>query len=370
MKNKNYLVASSILIGSCIGAGVLGIPFVASKAGFAVAVFYVLFLGGIILLSNLYLGEVALRTKKVHQLAGYAKKYLGNKAEKLMRFALIFGVYSSIVAYLIGVGESLSFLIFGNLNYDLPLGILFGIFVGALLWKGMTSLKKYEKWGVAIILFLLVSIFSFFVGKVEVSNLNFINLENFFVPFGVVLFALLSFVATPEAVYVLRNERKTLKKTIFTASLVSVVFYLLFAFIVTGYLGASTPEVATLALGPIFIILGMFTMFTSYLPLGNALLENFEFDDRMKKKKAWFFSSIVPLLIYILINFFGVFSFTKVLSIGGVVSGGMTAVLILLMARSAKSNGEIKPEYSLPINGFLITILSLIFVLGVVSELL
>lgn len=370
MKNKNYFAASAILIGSCIGAGVLGIPYVASKAGFSVAAFYILFLGGIILLSNLYLGEVALRTKKVHQLAGYAKKYLGKKAGRWMEFALVFGIYASIIAYLIGVGESLSFLFFGNLKYELLFGILFGTFVGLLLWRGMTSLKKYEKVGVAIILCILVLIFVFFAGKVNLQNLNSFDSENIFLPFGVVLFALLSFAAVPEAVYVLRNERKILRKVLITSSIVSIVFYLLFAFIVTGYLGTKTPEVATLALGPIFIILGMFTMFTSHLPLGNALLENFEIDDRIKKKRAWLLASVVPVLIYVLISFSNFFSFTKVLAIGGVVSGGLMAILILFTIKKAKQKSERKPEYSVPLNRVVISVLILIFALGAGKEIL
>jgi len=69
-----------------------------------------------------------------------------------------------------------------------------------------------------------------------------------------------------------------------------------------------------------------------------------------------------------LISFFDFFSFTKILSIGGVVSGGMLAVLGLLMAKKAKIYGERKPEYSIPLNWIVIILLSLIFVLGVVRE--
>ena len=50
-ENKRFLVAVSILIGTCIGAGVLGIPYVAAQAGFFVALAYILLIGGIILIA-------------------------------------------------------------------------------------------------------------------------------------------------------------------------------------------------------------------------------------------------------------------------------------------------------------------------------
>lgn len=370
LSTKNFFAACSVLIGTCIGAGFLGIPYVASKSGFLIAVFYILFLGGILLLVNLYLGETALRTKKFHQLTGYAKKYVGKKAGKLMNFAFIFGMYSAIVAYITGVSESFSYLIFGDMSYSLIVGILFGIFVSLLLWKGIKALKKYEKIGVIVIFCLLSLIFILFIDKVIYSNLNYINYQNFLIPFGVVLFALISSSAVPIASNILKKDKDLLKKSIITSSIVSIIFYILFTFIVIGFSGGKTPEIATFALGSVFIVLGIFTMFNSNLSLGNALIENFEFDSGIRKKKSWILASITPLIIYIILHFFPFFSFTKILSIGGVISGGLIAILSLFIVKGAKEKGERIPEYSVPINWFLIVIISAVFVIGIIREIL
>lgn len=365
---KNFVAAVSVLVGTCIGAGILGIPYVASKTGFIPVLFYILLLGGIILLLNLYLGEITLRTKEVHQLPGYAEKYLGKKARKIMELATIFGIYAAIIAYIFGVGESLSALFFGSLKYSVYLGVAFGLFMSIMIWKGVKSLKKYEKFGVAIVLILVSLIFLFFVGKINLSNLNYFNSANLFLPFGVVLFALISFFAVPEVVLILRNEKKKMKPAIFTGVAISVFVYILFVLVVVGFKGSETPEVATLALGGVFILLGIFTMSTAYLSLGNALEEVFQFDDRYKRFRSWFLSSIIPVFIYFLISFSSFFSFTKILSIGGVISGGTIAILILFMVRKSKKVGERKPEYKIPVNWFLIITLSAIFVLGVLRE--
>ena len=370
IEKKRFIAAVAVLVGTCIGAGVLGIPYVAAQSGFFVALAYIIIIGAILLLINLYIGEIALRTKKTHQLPGYAKKYLGKKGGQLLEFATIFGIYSAIVAYMFGVGESLSILIFKNSNYSIYLGIIFGIIMSALIWRGIKSLKRFEKIGVSIILILLLAIFFLFVDNVNPANLFTFNFSHLFLPFGVILFALMSFHAIPEIEIILDKREKLIKKAIIIGSIISIIFYILFALVVVGYMGDKTPEIATLALGKVFIFLGIFTMFTSYLALGNALQGNFMFDERFRKKKAWFLTSIIPIGIFILVKLFNFFSFTRILSVGGIVSGGLTAVLVLFMIRKAKKTGERKPEYKIPINWIIVSVLSLIFISGIVLGLL
>jgi len=365
-----FYVAVSILVGTTIGAGVLGIPFVASRVGFFVALAYIITLGLIILLVNLYLGEVVLRTKKDHQIAGYAKKYFGKPGRVFTEFAVIFGVYSALVAYMLGMGESLSFLFFNNTSYGIYMGILTGLVMSAFLWSGLEGLKKFERFGVSIIILLFVSIFLVFVKDVRIENLVTLDMAHIFLPFGVVLFALTSFHAIPEINLVIKKDKKLMKKILITGTIVSIVLYAFFTLVVVGSQGAQTPEVATLALGTLFIFLGILTMFTSYLALGNALDENFRIDDRMSRVRSWFFSALVPILIFVFIKTLAgdFFSFTKILSIGGVVSGGLIAIMSLLMAKRAKKHGDRKPEYSIPLNKGIIGIISLVFILAVVRE--
>jgi len=346
----------------------LGIPYVAAQAGFLVALAYIILIGAIILLVNLYLGEISLRTKGNHQLPGYAQRYLGKNGKRLMKFATLFGIYSAIVAYMLGIGESISFLIFENVTYTPLFGVLFGIGMSALLWKGMKSLKRFERIGVSIILALLLLIFILFFSKINPVNLIYFNIGNIFLPFGVILFALMSFHAIPEIEIIMYNNEKLMKKVLVFGTLACIIFYILFALIIVGFKGIETPEIATFALGSVFVFLGIFTMFTSWLSLGNALEETFMFDSRLRKIKAWFYTAIIPILIFLGIGFFEFFSFTKILSIGGVVSGGLLAVLVLLMIKTAKEKGNRKPEYSVPVNWFIIGFLILIFILGVVRE--
>ena len=62
-----------------------------------------------------------------------------------MEFAHVFGIYAAVVAYMVGVGGSISFLVYGDLSNTILFGVLFGIFMSALLWRGIQGLKKFEK---------------------------------------------------------------------------------------------------------------------------------------------------------------------------------------------------------------------------------
>ncbi|HLC87085.1 MAG TPA: aromatic amino acid transport family protein [Candidatus Nanoarchaeia archaeon] len=368
-ETKKFISAVSVLVGTSVGAGFLGMPYVVSKVGFVLALILIVFISLVILFLNLCMGEVTLRTKGKHQLSGYAEKYLGKKGKFLMEFAVIFGIYSAIIAYLFGIGESLSFLAFGNIDNFLYFSLFIGILMSALVWRGITLLKKLEKFGVASIILILIAIILIFFNKINYENLIYFNSQNLFLPIGVILFSFLSFSAVPHIEIILERNEKLMKKSLFFGSFIPLLFYLFFTFIVIGYKGVETPEIATFALGAIFVLLGVFTMLNAYLSLGNALMNNFVFDNRMGKFKGWFLAVVLPVFIFIIIKLSGIFSFTKVLSIGGVISGGLTGILVLLMVKRAKKKGNRKPEYKMPVSGWIIGLLILFFLFVIIQEL-
>ena len=367
--NKKFWATTFTLSGTIIGAGILGLPYVFAKSGFLAGLFWLIVLGAVMIFVNLSLGEITLRTKGKHQLSGYAEKYLGKWGKYIMFFAMIFGVYSALLAYLVGEGESLSQLIPGN-THPLVFGIAFWLIMTLLLKEGLKGLKRIETWGVIAIIAIVTGIVIRFAQFIKPANLMTWNQTSFALPIGIVLFALLGFTSIPELRQEIKGQEKLLRKAIILGTLIPIILYIAFSATFIGVLGTNITEIATLSFGPLMTILGIFTMLTSYFVLSFSLKDAFRYDFKTSKKTNLIFTSIVPLILYIIVTQFEFIGFTLILGIGGVISGGLTGILILLMLKRAKktTRNKKKPEIRMPINWLLIIILSIIFIAGIILE--
>ena len=370
-KKRKFFSTAFTLTGTIIGAGILGLPYVFAKAGFLIGLFWLIFLGLILLFVKLCLGEITLRTKQIHQLPGYANKYLGKWGGRIMFVAIIFGIYSALLAYLIGEGQSLSQLFTGGIEYSLFFGIGFWGIMTYLLKGGLERLKNIGFFGVIAVIIIITLAFFILLPDVKMENINTTNSTYFFLPFGVVFFSLLGFNAIPELRREVGKDRKILKKAIILGALIPIILYLMFAFVFVGVLGKNVAEIATLSFtgifGKLFLLLGIFTMMTCFFILSFALRDCFIFDLK-NKKISFFYVSIVPLFLYLLVSFFDLAGFIKILGLGGAISGGIKAILVLFMNKAAKKKGDIKPEYSVKLSWFIIGFLCLLFLAGILFE--
>lgn len=363
--------AVSIMLGTMIGAGIFGIPYVIMKSGITIGITHIIIIASIMSIILLYLGEIILRTKGEHHLSGYAEKYLGKKGKIIMLLSTVGGIYAAILAYLIGVGKSLSFLLYNNANYSLQLGIAFWITMSLIIFIGIKALKNGEFVGVSAVLILIISMSVFFYNKIDFNNFQNLKPEiflDYFTPFGVILFAFLCYSIIPEVSRVLGNNKKEMKRSIISALIIASIIYIIFTLIVIGLHGTSTPEIATISLGKPFIFLGILTMFNAYLALSIALMDTLKLDFAQSKFKAWLYAIIIPVILFITLSLTNSADFRKVIGMGGVISGGLTSILILLMINKAKILGNRHPEYSIPTSKFLKFILIIILVIGTIIE--
>jgi len=374
--NRKLLEAIATLTGCIIGAGILGIPYVVSKAGFLTGLLNILIIGILFLIVHLYLGEVLLRTRETHQLTGYAKKYLGNNGKIFMTLYMIFAIYGAITAYLIMSGEFLSELFAGTILGFTPLVFSIVVFsvVSLMVYFGLNVVERSE----LAMMFLLLGILSLLaficIPNINLVNLNELQMKKFFIPYGVVLFAFLGEVALPEMLEEVNNEKKLLKKAIIIGSLIPIIVYIIFSFLIVGVSGGSTTENAFGGLvnfvNPIAVkiglLMGLTTILTSFLALGLALKEMYIYDFKLNKNLAWFLALFIPFLLFLL----GIKNFIEILSITGAVTGGIVGILIVFMHRKAIKLGDKKPEFQIRSNTFIDTILVLLFIFGIVYQVL
>ena len=409
LQNKKLLMAITTLIGTIVGAGMLGIPFIVAEAGFIYGSFLIIVLGLAFLMLNLFLGEIVLRTKKPHQLTGYAEKYLGKNGKRFMMFSLLINIYGALIAYLIGEGATLHS-IFGW-GEPIYYTLIFFIITFVIIYRGIKTtgtmalilisllfvvigiigLLSYDKVQLSNLLGLDATLFSGLMASLfghgvttffaTIKGLLFSNIGIFIAPYGVVLFALMGSPAIPEMRQIFGKDCMKMKKAIVIGSLIPILLYIIFTFIVVGSIGfanfslfEANQRIATVALSmytnPILglcaNLLAVLAMFTSFLTLGLALVDMYHLDYNVKRSYALALVFILPLIIVL----FNVTSFIAVLGLTGAFAGGVDAMLIILMYWKVKRLGERKPEYHMGKHKVLGIILIVLFALGILSQFL
>ncbi len=328
------LQATATLFGTVIGAGVLGIPYVISKSGYLIGLLQIIVLGFVVLLMYLYLEKITRKTKGHHQLTGYAEIYLGKKGKFFMWIAMLIGVYGAITAYYIGISKSLSAILGGS---PLVYGIIIFIITTIIIHKGINLIKRYELYlGITTVaIVILISIL--LIPYINITKLTTINLSNFFAPYGVILFAFLGAAAIPEMKEELQRNKKMLRKAVILGATVPLLVYILFSLTVIGTTGTETTQVATIGLGEkvgfhmvwLGNLFAIFAMTTSFLTLGLALRQVFNFDYNISKKFATALACGIPFLLFFLLkNWTG---FANIINVTGVFAGGIEGILIVLM---------------------------------------
>jgi tyrosine-specific transport protein len=364
--DKNFFIAVFTLIGSIIGAGILSLPYVFYHCGFILSTLYLLILFVVMLYVYLAAGELVCKFKGNHQLVDCADKLFGKKGRKIMFLTMLISANSSLLAYLIGEGESLSVLFTGQGSLALIFTILFWISMSLLLLGGVKELKKIETYGViGIILIIIISII-IFIPKIQVSNLIQKNNMNIFLPIGAIIFALLGYTTIPEIKFQLNSNKKLLKKAIIIGVSIPALIYFLFSLVYVGYLGNNVEEIVTISSGMgIFAnLLGIFAMLTSYFAISIVMFDVYTYDFKINKKISYILTVSVPIVSYLLLYIFNMADFTSVISIGGVISGGMIGIFLVWMNyKSKKIKGNV--PYSVPMNKIIAYTITIIFILAI-----
>ncbi|OGN02381.1 MAG: hypothetical protein A2655_01455 [Candidatus Yanofskybacteria bacterium RIFCSPHIGHO2_01_FULL_43_42] len=370
-EDKNFFYATAVLVGTMVGVGVFGVPFSFAKAGFGVGFLFLLLTGFLTLIVDAMFGEVILRTNTKHQTVGYAGLYLGPAWKGVMFFAMVLSIYAAMLAYVIIAGDFLSnilsaFFYLSNTAYS----YLFAIILSFLLLFGLKRISRVELFLTALFIAVVLIIFGFGVSKVNFDNLQNINYEFWFLPYGILLFAFAGMSAIPLQREILRGEESQLKKSIVWAVSTVGALYLVFAFTVVGVSGDITsPEAVTglfdflgnkiVILGSIF---GVLAVGTSFLMLGEALKEVFRWDYGLKKGLPWLLTVMPPFVLFMI----GLRGFIDVIGLAGSLAVGLILIILIFIYIAAKSKGDRAPEYSLNIPKWLLYSMAALFAAGIV----
>ncbi len=375
MKKKTFIQAVSVLIGTIIGAGIFGLPYVFAQGGYILGLFYLLLLTGVFLVVKLCYAETILRTKDNLEMAGYVERYLGRLGRAIIALCLIFGTYGALTAYTIGVGEFFYSLLGPVLGgTQVFWSIVFWALASILVLIGIGIISRVEVVMAGGLIFIVIFVFLMCLPYFNLNNLKHVNFswQMIFLPYGPVLFALGGASAIPTMRRILKEKTHLLKKSILIGFFIPVVIYLIFTFIVVGVSGTKTSETALTGLnkfadGNLLLvsgIFGIFAMTTSFLALGHFLRELYHRDYHLPKVFSGILVVLVPLILFLL----GMRSFITVISFAGGVLSGVQGIILILTYYQAKKKGDRQPEFNFSLPKLAAYFIYFLFVFGIIYQ--
>lgn len=330
-----FLRAVFMMIGGIVGVGVFGIPYAFAQSGFQIGFLELLVVGLVLLSVQFMYAEIALQTEGHTRLVGYVKKYLGHPWNIFCAVAVCVSVWGAMLAYMI-IGGKFLFHVFSPVIGGSILFYSYGILCIAalLIYRGLRFASYIESFVMIVLLSLFVFLIILCIPSIQFSHLAFSNPSKWFLPYGVILFALSSVGIVPEMREVLGlSAKKNLLKAILYGFTIIVVLYALFAFAIVGVSGGQTTNIAFDGLIPLFgstfiliaSVLGSMTVLSIFMMLGIQLQNILQVDFFFSKKTAWMVTVLVPFLVFA----FGVREFISIIGFIGSIFGGIIGIFIV-----------------------------------------
>ena len=372
---NSFTLALSTLIGTTVGAGIFGLPYVISRSGIIPGLFYFFFLGGAVMLLHLLLGEVCLRTTEKHRLIGYSEMYLGGLGKFFIILSTFLGTIGALLVYVILGGNFLAIALspFFSIS-DATASFLFWIVLSFFVLQKIQLIAKAEFCMNIVLLLLGVLIFAVAFPHIKSANFLAMDARNIFLPYGVVLFSLVGWSAIPEIADLLKRskEKRTLDNLIIWAFGIVIALYVAFSLTVVGVSGQATSRNALdglipfvgQSIGVLGSLFGLAAIASSFLILGNYLKNSLRYDFHI----PYLFSGPIAIAVPFLIFLLWIRDVITVMGLVGTVVGVLEGAVIILLYQKAKKKGARTPEYNLHVPQPLLFLLMAILIVGALAE--
>ncbi|MBI2042169.1 MAG: amino acid permease [Candidatus Nealsonbacteria bacterium] len=364
----NFIKALSIFVGTIIGVGIFGLPYVTMQAGFPVVLFYFLMLTGVAIAIHLMYGEISLATKSLHRLPGLVGEYMGPRWKNFTLWIFMLGLLGALLAYLIVGGKFLNLFFSPYFGGSEAIYTLIFWAIGTLLiFQGIRSIAIIEITLLLVFFGLLALFFVKTTPFIAVDNFQNIDWKFFALPYGVVLFSLWGSDMIPEVKEVLgKDGRAMLKWVLISGISLAALTYLFFIYIIFGATGSQTSKEAIAGLVQVAgngiirtgFIFGIITCFTSFLTLGLTLKKGLWYDQGLNPHLSWFIACFLPLFLF----FAGLRAFIDIIGLTGAVAIGLVGIIIVLLYKKF-----LWVEFNRKMNPFFY-FFGLFFVIGIFLE--
>ncbi|BCX15522.1 MAG: hypothetical protein KatS3mg097_414 [Candidatus Parcubacteria bacterium] len=300
----NSLKAFFVLISTIIGLGVFMLPYVFVNSGY---VFFIwMFLIVIVMfLIHLMIGEILLQTSAKHNLPSLAAIYLSPKLKNIVWFNDYLGMLGIFFIYLIVLGKLWSSILPVDAIYIKLVFVLLNII---FLVKNFLIFSRFESVLSLLIIALFIILAAVMFNHFNFNNLyySFFNIQNFWLPYGIMIFAFSGNSALPLVYDLVGKDKKKFFYVNLIALLVVAFLYLLYTIAVVGFLGINVSEESLNSLrdylGDVFFVLAVLlvTLNITFVDMAFYLKRGLIYDYSLSPTKANIFLSLCILsLIFI-----------------------------------------------------------------------
>ena len=367
---STFWYAVALLVASTVGIGFFGIPYTFARAGFGVGFILFAILTVLILITNLLYGEIILRTHERHQFVGYVRLYLGRWARLANLFTFWVSVYGAFIGILIVNGEFLSKFLsfFGYRVSPALLSTLFVVVAIGLVYAGLKTVSHVDFVVMAVSIAIVGLIAVFGIPHLSSDNFVFSNRQAWFLPFGVILFALNAIQGVPLVREALIGKERLYRRALLWGTLIPAVLYIVFIVVVVGVSGANTSPSAISGLAPklgrgivmVGSLFGFLTSSTIFLSIITAFRMSLREDFQLRRRGDF----LLPLLPGLILFLLGVRNFIEIIGLVGGIAVSIDMILLLMVYAKSKEKGNRIPEYSLNIPRLLLYLMMGIFTIG------
>lgn len=370
---RSIVMAALAMVGTIIGAGIFGLPAAFAAVGFwpGTLLFWVLAIATTI--THVLFAGLLLNEHRRMRLTGLVDRHLDPFFHVVAQITYPLQIVASVFAYLILGGEFLSVLT-RAIGIQAPVGVwqlLFWILGGVTVLFGLKMVAKINSVATSAKMAALLLAVVVAWPLVEFGYTRLGGWTDWFLPFGIFLYALSGLSAVGETVEITRRNKNDALWAVGIGTLVSALLSWLFGVAIylaaRGYPLRTIPEViSVLPSGWALLIpfLGLLSVLTAYLGMAEDLKETLDLDFKLDAKQATIIALGLPALMLLAFSrdFLGTIGFI------GSVFVGINGLMICAMA--FKSFEKERRASTRLVGLFTIVILAGIYLFGLFQRIL
>jgi tyrosine-specific transport protein len=270
---KKVLSGTSLIAGTTVGAGMLGIPLVTAEAGFFPAALVTITVWAFMLLTGFLYMEIALSLPNGANIFTLSKHYLGTRGKIVASCMFLFLYYCLLVAYLAGGAPLLGFWLKAGMGIELSSQAtlaLFGLLFGGVVWLGAKAIDRVNftlAMGMVCTYVVLVANGS---SEVAFPQLIQANWSKICLALPVLFSAFGFHNIVPSLCTYLERDRKSLKLSMILGTGLALMIFLIWQWLILGSLSQEAIQGALAAGQPVTAALQSLTGKSSLLAWGQG----------------------------------------------------------------------------------------------------